>query len=330
MSALLESVIRPFQILPTPRRVPVAAASTSGRVTVTKAAIDQGGTGYQVDDTIILDGGTGTAAVLRVRSTDTSTGAGYNGAILSVTIDSPGNYTLFPSDPTTQRSTSGQGSGASFTLTSSAGGNQPVSVQKAEPASQGQGYAVDDRITIAGGTGSAVILRVSAIVAGPGKVTAVTIDEPGSYSVFPDSPASQATSTGNGSGATFSLTPSAGPNNAKIITWGAVGKMPSPVSDAIGISLCEEKYDETSRITEDVRITDPSGSGSYIVVRRTVKMQMKKSEEKNILKSDYTAYIDQAFDQFSSEVSSAFTPVDDTQTGKCNVISTYKNNQGTT
>jgi hypothetical protein len=327
MTALLESVIRPFQIMPPPTRIPVAASSTSGRVTLAKAdiATGAGGVGYLVDDTIILDGGTGTAAVLRVRSTDPTTGA-----IVSVTIDSPGNYTLFPNSPATQRSTSGGGSGAGFTLTASSGGNQPITVAKAAPANQGLGYMVDDTIVVAGGSGTAAVLRVTAILARNGQLTGVSIDDPGSYTSFPGSPASQSSTTGSGSGATFILTPSAGPNQAKIISWGTVGKMPSPVSDQLGISICEENYDETSRDTERVKITDPEGTGSYMYVNRTKKMKMNKSEDKNILRSDYTSYIEQSFSDFSSEVKSAFEPASDTQSGKCKVSSTYKNNQGTT
>jgi hypothetical protein len=76
------------------------------------AAIAAGGTGYAVNDTITLAGGTSTqATVLKV----TTVGAG--GAITQVSIMTPGRYSATPPDPVAQASTSGTGSEATFNMT---------------------------------------------------------------------------------------------------------------------------------------------------------------------------------------------------------------------
>jgi len=76
----------------------------------------------------------------------------------------------------------------------------------ASVASGGGGYIVGDTITLAGGTVHTVatVLRVSAIAAGA--VTAVTIQTAGVYSVAPTNPVAQASSSGAGTLATFTMT----------------------------------------------------------------------------------------------------------------------------
>lgn len=78
---------------------------------VSAAAIQAGGSGYAVGDTITLTGGTAIAhAVLTV---DTLSGS----AVATVTVTYPGNYTTKPADPVAQGSTSGAGTGATFNMT---------------------------------------------------------------------------------------------------------------------------------------------------------------------------------------------------------------------
>ena len=69
-------------------------------------------------------------------------------------------------------------------------------------SSGGSGHTVGDIITLAGGTASyAATIRVAAVSAGV--ITSATIVRPGIYSSAPSSPASQGSTTGSGTGATF-------------------------------------------------------------------------------------------------------------------------------
>ncbi len=86
------------------------------------AVVVGGGNNYKAGDTIVPAGGTSTvAAVLTVLS------VGPGGVIMSLTttpaqlaapveITTPGNYSVVPGNPVSQLSTSGMGSGATFTM----------------------------------------------------------------------------------------------------------------------------------------------------------------------------------------------------------------------
>jgi hypothetical protein len=79
--------------------------------TVTAAAVQAGGSGYAVGDTITLTGGTAiTQAVLTVATLSGS-------AVATATVTYTGFYTVKPTDPVSQGSTSGAGTGATFNLT---------------------------------------------------------------------------------------------------------------------------------------------------------------------------------------------------------------------
>lgn len=67
----------------------------------------------------------------------------------------------------------------------------------------GQGYAVDDILTLSGGTGSAATLRVISVTSG-GAITGVSVETVGSYTSFPASPV--AASGGAGTNASFNIT----------------------------------------------------------------------------------------------------------------------------
>lgn len=74
------------------------------------ASVASGGTGYVVDEYITLTGGTGTNTVLKVSSVS-------GGAVTGVTIAVGGNYSVTPTDPVSQGSTTGSGTGATFNMT---------------------------------------------------------------------------------------------------------------------------------------------------------------------------------------------------------------------
>lgn len=85
--------------------------ATSVAFTATAAVPAAGGTGYAVGDTITLTGGT----VLRpVVLTVTSLSGS---AVASAAVTDAGLYTVAPTNPVSQGSTSGSGTGATFTLT---------------------------------------------------------------------------------------------------------------------------------------------------------------------------------------------------------------------
>jgi hypothetical protein len=86
------------------------------------------------------------------------------------------------------------GSGAQFLLV---GAVTAVSVEDG-----GTTYAVNDVLTVIGGSGTAATLEVTGVSAG--EITSVTLLNAGNYSVFPVSPV--IVSGGSGSGATFNLT----------------------------------------------------------------------------------------------------------------------------
>lgn len=106
------------------------------------------------------------------------------------------------------------------------------SVASAVPVAGGTGYVVGNTITLTGGTGTQAILTVTAATATA--VTAVSVTSAGSYTVLPPSPAAQGSTSGIGTGATFTLTPT---NNAAqgfattpIITSGSAGARGADVS----------------------------------------------------------------------------------------------------
>jgi hypothetical protein len=77
----------------------------------TSATVQSGGSGYSVGDNIPLTGGTAiNQTVLKVATLSGS-------AVATVTVAYPGNYTVVPSNPVSQGSTDGAGTGATFNVT---------------------------------------------------------------------------------------------------------------------------------------------------------------------------------------------------------------------
>lgn len=81
---------------------------------------------------------------------------------------------------------------------------QPASAQAAVSVAGGSGYAVNDTITLTGGTFTvAAVLRVTAVNAGA--VTAVSVQTAGAYTVLPGTPTAQGSTSGSGTAATFTV-----------------------------------------------------------------------------------------------------------------------------
>lgn len=101
-------------------------------------------------------------------------------------------------------------------------------VSGATAATPGTGYAVGDTIVLAGGTGVLPTILTVASLSGSGVAT-VTILIGGRYAALPASPASQASSSGAGTGATFTLS-SGGTTQISTLTgtalWQVMGATP--------------------------------------------------------------------------------------------------------
>lgn len=323
MAATFEEIIRRFQLVPPGLRISVESATTTGNLTVQSAAVSLGGINYAVDDTVIPAGGAGTKAVLRVTRVD---GAG---AITALEVASAGSYTIFPTSPVGQLRTSGVGTGALIALSSNAQ-TASRSIIDATPSSRGRDYQIDDLVTLAGGAGTPAVLKVTAVDRAGG-ILRVLVQNAGDYSILPENPVAQDFTNGSGGaghdggvGATFTLSPTADTGRqTTVLIWGDTGKLPSPVSDTIGISFCTELYEEKSRKTHDVRIVSENDNDLAITDRRTDSMVLKKKEDKNLLKSAFTSWVGQAFDEIGADVRSSFEPVDDTQQGKCDINWTF-------
>ena len=126
--------------------------------------------------------------------------ASLGNGIGSLTVGDAGSYTTLPT-----LSFSGGGGGTGVTATVLAGGLVPTAI-----AAGGTGYVIGDKITLAGGTNTQpCILQVATVSSGA--VATVTVFQAGSYSAIPSNPVAQASTTGSGTGATFTM------------AWGLIG-----------------------------------------------------------------------------------------------------------
>jgi hypothetical protein len=104
------------------------------------SSIPAAGSGYVINDTITLAGGTFTqAAVLKVATVS-------SGGVATVTVVTPGNYSVLPANPVAQGSTSGSGTGATFDLNWALVG--------ATITNPGSGYTSAPTVTVSSGSGA--------------------------------------------------------------------------------------------------------------------------------------------------------------------------------
>jgi hypothetical protein len=137
------------------------------------------------------------------------------GTVTAITRTAGGsNYTSVPSVVIATPTTAG---GVQATASATISLNSITAV-----AAGGTGYTVGNTLTVVGGTGTAVVLTVSAVSAGA--VTAVTISNFGSYSVAPSNP--MTVTGGTGTGATF--TPNFGVQPTITITNAGSGYVEQP------------------------------------------------------------------------------------------------------
>lgn len=167
-------------------------------------AIATGGTGYVAGNILTVSGGTSVvAAQIEVLT------VGGSGEVLTARIRNAGLYTTTPANDASV--TGGSGTGATFTLswgtngwTSRRATNCANALQSAAVAVGGTGYAVNDVLTVSGGTFSSQATVRVATVDGGGAVTSVVVVNQGDYTTAPANPAS--TTGGSGTGCTLNLT----------------------------------------------------------------------------------------------------------------------------
>lgn len=165
-------------------------------------SVAAGGTGYVVGDILNVSGGTSVVgAQLEVLAVS-------SGAVTSARIRNAGLYTSTPANAVSV--TGGSGTGATFNLswgtngwTSRRATNCPEAVQSATVAAGGTGYAVNDVLTVSGGT-FAIAATVRVLTAPGGVVGTVAVVNQGDYTTAPANPAS--TTGGSGTGCTLNLT----------------------------------------------------------------------------------------------------------------------------
>lgn len=207
---------------------------------VATAAVNAGGAGYVVGDTLTVLGGTNThVADLEV----TSVAAGV---VTGVRITNAGAYSV---DPTTTANavTGGTGAGCTIDLTMAETGwtvlRESVRALSATIASGGTGYAVNDEIEIQGGLGIGVSNNVEAAtfivdaVSG-GVVTAVSVKagSEGNYEETPSNPVLVLDTAGGGNNdCTLNVTyESRVPDDHSILALeGAATSFPDPVQVGI-------------------------------------------------------------------------------------------------
>lgn len=79
-----------------------------------------------------------------------------------------------------------------------------------------------------------------------------------------------------------------------ILVWGGVGTLPKAFSTLIGTELCKEVLEEVSRTEVEKRIENPDDSSQYAKVKRVTKMQLKKTEDKSVIKDSSTAWVNES------------------------------------
>lgn len=107
--------------------------------------------------------------------------------------------------------------------------------------------------------------------------------------------------------------PSVGPTQPASLKWGAVGKLPHPVTTYSWkiSSKDSETVTELSRSTDTVRVYNPQDSSQYADVQRTNKLVMSKTSSNDpfngiasqvaAVEADFAA----AFADFDAEIQSA-------------------------
>jgi hypothetical protein len=127
---------------------PTTASGTQATGTCAMAALtttlQAGGSGYAIGDTITLTGGTFSQAIILTVATLSGS------AVATFTTTNGGTYTVLPTNPISQGSTSGSGTGATFNVTA-----WQVRTTAYTITAAGSGYVEQPTITFSSGTAAA-------------------------------------------------------------------------------------------------------------------------------------------------------------------------------
>lgn len=151
------------------------------------SSINNGGSGYAVNDTITLTGGTfTTATVLKVTSVS-------GGVVTAVSVKTPGSYSVLPTNPVSQGSTSGAGTG--FTVSVSWG------ISSVTVTAGGTGYSSAPSIGFNGGGA----LPTATAITASNAVSGISLSSGASGYIGTPTVILQGLSAGSGATATASL-----------------------------------------------------------------------------------------------------------------------------
>jgi hypothetical protein len=126
---------------------------------------------------------------------------------------------------------------------------------------------------------------------------------------------------GGGSAVALELT-----TKGVFLSWGSAGKMPTAVSNTVGITFCQENSKELTRKEHAIRVTQPTNSDNWVDVAKIDQMTLSKSEDKHELGSGFTGFSTPNWSSIvGPEIAGALDTASDRQSGKCKMTFVFGN-----
>jgi hypothetical protein len=281
-SAVSASYVRGDTIVPAGGVAVTSAVMVVNNTQLASLALGSGGSGYAVNDQITLSGGTptlppvltvtgvsggvittfaisnpgiftlnGTGVFTQASTTGSGTGASFTGGLFgpaSLSFQTPGGYTTVPNNPANQASTSGGGLGATYTI------------QWATPAALVNG----DWVFIAGVNGMLPVNNQSYIISNlTGSATVGTFAISDAFNNSIDATGFSAWTSGGSASRIFTLTTQYSEVDLEWIKW-------TQSADVMSL-CCVNQATGTEYIPQDLaRITDTNWTFSNVVAQPSV------------------------------------------------------------